>query len=360
MPEDLRLLEAKAIPVTEVIARLGIARLQKSGCEMIGPCPLCGGRDRFGINLRSNAFLCRRCDIRGGDQVALVQAILGCDFKGALEWLCGSTEVNASERARRLAAARRAAEKQARDSERYRQAAIEDARGIWDRAKGASLKEVKAYLAARGVAPDPWPGTLRALPDHPYVRKFKGEGLVTLHRGPALIAKCDGSDGHGSAVHQTWIDAARPGKKAVVQRGDEDFPSKMVRGSAKGAAIRLVQGDPGNDTLVMGEGIETTLSAWAAHSIPGAAFWAGISDVNMCGRRLGRGSAVPDLEDTRAFVPPSWVRRLVFIQDGDSDPKSTRAKMEAGLRRAMALRPGLVAQLVDPGEGVDLNDVLMR
>jgi hypothetical protein len=36
----------------------------------------------------------------------------------------------------------------------------------------------------------------------------------------------------------------------------------------------------------------------------------------------------------------------------------TRAKLEAGLRRAMAHRPGLVGQIVKAGDGVDLNDVL--
>ena len=47
------------------------------------------------------------------------------------------------------------------------------------------------------------------------------------------------------------------------------------------------------------------------------------------------------------------------MQDGDSEPRLTRAKLVAGLRRAMLLRPGLKAQIVHAGAGVDLNDVLM-
>ena len=31
----------------------------------------------------------------------------------------------------------------------------------------------------------------------------------------------------------------------------------------------------------------------------------------------------------------------------------------SGLRRAMALRPGLTAAIVHPGEGIDMNDLLM-
>jgi aconitate hydratase len=45
---------------------------------------------------------------------------------------------------------------------------------------------------------------------------------------------------------------------------------------------------------------------------------------------------------------------VIYVQDGDSDPKLTRAKLVAGLRRAMLLRPGLRAQIVHAGAGVDL------
>ena len=113
----------------------------------------------------------------------------------------------------------------------------------------------------------------------------------------------------------------------------------------------------------MAEGIETTLSAMVARALPGAAYWAGVDLGNMAGaRRLGPGlkyAGLPDLTDRDAFVPPQWVKRLVFVQDGDSAPKLTRAKLLSGLRRAMALRPGLTAAIVHPGEGIDMNDLLM-
>ncbi|APZ51243.1 hypothetical protein [Salipiger abyssi] len=100
---DPRLDEAKAISAREMVDRLGIVGLKASGGELIGPCPLCGGRDRFAINLSSHAFLCRRCDIRGGDNIALVMAVLGCDFRAALTWLCGDApaQVDPGELARR-------------------------------------------------------------------------------------------------------------------------------------------------------------------------------------------------------------------------------------------------------------------
>jgi hypothetical protein len=79
-------------------------------------------------------------------------------------------------------------------------------------------------------------------------------------------------------------------------------------------------------------------------------------------RETGKGlrfEGIPRMDDDQAFVPPEWVKRLIFIQDGDSDPKDTRAKLVAGLRRAMVLRPGLKGQIVHAGAGVDLNDLVM-
>jgi hypothetical protein len=94
-----------------------------------------------------------------------------------------------------------------------------------------------------------------------------------------------------------------------------------------------------------------------------AMFWAGIDLGNMSGQqKRGKGlrhAGLPDLQDDRAFLPPDGVKRLVFVMDGDSDPVETRAKLESGLRRAMALRPGVQGQLLRAPDGKDLNDVLM-
>ena len=116
----------------------------------------------------------------------------------------------------------------------------------------------------------------------------------------------------------------------------------------------------------MGEGIETTLTAFVAWSDllgPSVAYWAGVDLGNMAGRQRRvpgkRHSGLPDMSDRDAFVPPSWVKRLIYVQDGDSDYKPTRAKLESGLRRAMAHHQNLRGQIVMAGDGVDLNDVLV-
>ena len=369
MQDDPRLFEAQAIPISEVADRLQILGLNRAGSEMVGPCPCCGGKDRFAINTARNVWNCRIC-ATGGDGIALVRHVLGCDFKAALGYLCGEqrVELDPAERARReRAAAERKAQEDAR-AERYRERAIKDARHIWRQAVPADDTPVADYLAGRRVDPRRVTGTLpaclRYAEAHPYIKAIKGaKRAEVVFRGPAMIAAIQGPDGRARAVHQTWVDPARLGKKAEITVNGERLDSKMVRGAKKGGAIRLWT-PPGAEVLVMGEGIETTLSALVCEAVPGAAYWAGVDLGNMGGKAMRgkcmRYAGIPDMTDRFAFVPPEWVRRLIFIQDGDSDPKATRAALLCGLRRAMRLRPGLRGQIVHAGEGRDLNDVLRR
>lgn len=357
---------AHAMAIGEVADRLGIEGLRAASGERVGPCPVCGGRDRFSINARKNVFLCRQCDEGHGGPVNLVRLVMGCDYPAAIDWLLGEVDLGVSpeELARRAERARAVEAKRAGDAARYRRRAIKDAQAIWSRARDGNIGVVRAYLAARGIDAEMLPRVprvLRFIADHPYV-KVQARQLVTMHRGPAMIAAVQAPDGTVTAVHQTWVDRAPPHGKAQISYGGEAQAAKLVRGSKKGGAIRLYTPE-GANALVMGEGIETTLSALAARALPRAAYWAGVDLGNMSGQMLklgtGRWSGVPDLADREAFVPPPWVERLVFIMDGDSEPGMTRAKLEAGLRRAMAHRPGLVGQIVAAGRGVDLNDVLV-
>ncbi|WP_299686711.1 hypothetical protein [uncultured Tateyamaria sp.] len=366
---DIRLDEAKAIPVRDVVDRVGVVGLRQMSGELIGPCPLCGGRDRFGVNLRSHKFQCRKCDVRGGDGIALVMQVLGYDFKAALTFLCGDAPavIDPEEIARREAKAEQTKRQQEQAQARYRQNAIRDALSIWQRSRPGAQGVVRSYLTARGFAPDllrHLPNDLRFIWDHPYVKKIDG-ALVTAHRGPCMIAAIRQPNGDISAVHQTWVDTSPPHGKARIQHEGAALPSKMVRGSKKGGAIRLYTPKRFR-TLVIGEGIETTLTAlvgWGdVLGLDQTAFWAGVDLGNMSGRMTKlegtRFSGVPDMTDTDAFRPPPWITREIYVQDGDSHAKATRAKLECGLRRAMATVPGLRAQIVHAGDGVDLNDVL--
>ena len=364
-PEDPRRAEALAKPIGPVADQLVLQGLRRAGSELVGPCPACGGDDRFGINLRKGVFGCRKCGAKGG-VIALVMLVQGLDFRGALTWLCGeAVQISSEERAERLRVAAENRRAQEARSERERQASIRRGRAIWEAGLSPEATPVRSYLTLRGLGlgrVPRLPACLRYHPALPYMHEIGGTWRE-LHRGPAMLAAVQGPDGRFRAVHRTCIDLGQPKGKALILHPDtgEVLKAKKVEGSMKGGAIRLVRGT--GDVLVMGEGIETTYSAFAPGALPEASFWAGVSLGNMAGQRvMGKGqrfAGIPDMEDARAFVPPDWVRRLIFVQDGDSDPRTTRAQLEAGLRRAMILRPGLRGQIVHAGEGRDLNDVLL-
>lgn len=363
MRDDGRLRDAKAKPILEVADRLGVDKLRPAGHERVGPCPVCGGRDRFGINPGRGVFLCRVCNV-GGDVVQLVRHVQGCTLPQALDYLLGEAPAQIDpaelERRRKLAEAAEAKRQELEATMRAR--AIRDAREIWHAAQPGADSPAAAYLAGRGIRFPSWPPTLRFLPDHPYSLKRAGH-LAERYRGPCMVAAIQDARGRITAVHQTWIDPGNPGQKAQVGLDEAGQPliAKLVRGSKKGGAIRLSPLGPSGQ-LIMGEGIETTASALVAGVAPGAAFWAGVDLGNMAGRQVKlagtRYSGLPDMADGDAFVPPAGIVSLGFIQDGDSDPADTRAKLLAGIRRAQALRPGLRGWIAHAGEGADLNDVL--
>lgn len=365
MQDDPRLAEAQALPIAEIAGRLGLTSgLRRMSGELVGPCPKCGGHDRFGISLRKGQFLCRRCDIKG-DGISLVRAVLGLDFPAALSWLVGerNDQLDPAEAARRRKVAEEERRRKEKIAARERERAIRQAFATWQEGQPITSTPVADYLALRGLQAlaERAPSSLRFHPALPYMVQVDRHWLE-VHRGPAMLAEIVGPGGF-IGLHRTWLDLSQPKGKARIEHAGEVLAAKKTLGSVKGGAIRLVfsSGDP---TIVMGEGIETTGAAFVSAAYPQAAYWAGVSLGNMAGqRKLGQGlkyAGLPDLGDLDAFVPPKQCKRLIFVQDGDSDPKLTRAMLLAGLRRAQALRPGLKGFLVHPGEGRDLNDVIME
>jgi hypothetical protein len=56
----------------------------------VGPCPKCGGTDRFSISTKKQVFNCRQCGT-GGDIIELVKFLDGCGTRDAVEKLAGGT-----------------------------------------------------------------------------------------------------------------------------------------------------------------------------------------------------------------------------------------------------------------------------
>jgi len=317
--------------------------------ELVGPCPQCGGKDRFAINVRENVFLCRRCDIKGSGVIDLVMQTEGVTFVVACERITGRKAADPVAETR-MAELRTQAEAAERERERqanmYRERAIADGRAILRRTVPVAPGGiVGAYLAlVRGLdggridfrAPD-WAAQLhiRWIPEHPYW----DDGKV-LHSGPAMICGVQQPDGKFIGAHQTWIDLEQPKGKLVLLPDDKGRPrsAKKVRGSWKGGAIRLFTPEAPH-RIVMGEGIETTLTAYAHAFEPDTAYWAGVALGNMAD----------------FFVPPDCCQELVYL----TDEAESLPKLAKGFARIREARPALECFATPPlAGGRDLNSLV--
>jgi putative DNA primase/helicase len=83
--------EARAVDIGQVVNERGGLNLKASRRgELVGPCPQCGGDDRFAVSTKpgKQVFHCRGCHAKG-DVIALVQFLDGIDFEHACEKLSG-------------------------------------------------------------------------------------------------------------------------------------------------------------------------------------------------------------------------------------------------------------------------------
>lgn len=67
-----------------------LRKISRSG-EQAGPCPLCGGMDRF--HVKDDRFYCRQCYPRGGDVIDLVMLVENLPFLDACRALTGRSSV---------------------------------------------------------------------------------------------------------------------------------------------------------------------------------------------------------------------------------------------------------------------------
>lgn len=78
----------------DLLALIGDAtRLKRvsasAGGEYAGPCPMCGGKDRFHVQPARGRWLCRHCTGKWSDAIALHRALHHSTFEEAVRALCG-------------------------------------------------------------------------------------------------------------------------------------------------------------------------------------------------------------------------------------------------------------------------------
>jgi hypothetical protein len=276
---------ARAVRIEDEAHCRGIRLRQASKIESVGPCPICGGRDRFGINTRKQAFHCRGCD-RGGGVVQLVQLLDSCDFDTACRTLTREDRPAPPVKLTEPATA-------APDQETLARCA-----GVWRKAIPPEGTLVEPYLRNRGLLealPDISGRVLRFHPACPF-------GTDLLPCMLALFRSISGDEPVG--IHRTALTPAG-------QRID-----RKAWGSIEAAAIKLSSDAEIAAGLTIGEGIETTLAGMAIGFAPA---WA----LGSSGK-IGRFPVLPGVEC------------LTILVDHDDIAKSKRGAGQIQARECSA------------------------
>lgn len=377
--------EARAYPIGD----LADARdwPLRGNVERVGPCPRCGGRDRFGLNTHKNSFICRQCRPEGGGVIDLVIIADGCDFLAACETLTGrapprgqGTRLTPEELAERERERNEKAAARERLQEKFREDERQRCKRLWLGGKPAAGTIVEEYLARRRVSLPPrahlkFSPEVRLYVDRREIDPGTGKARVVsevVHTGPAMLAAILGPLGVFSGLHTTWIDLrASDGKARVPDPKTGEFvPAKKVRGSQKGGRIEL-QRHPAPRVLVVGEGIETTLSIRDdllehGRDLSDFAFWSAINLGNLGGPAADKVKHPTERDlanravkiqgptpDGVGIPVPDSVEEIVILGDGDSDPfLTTTTHARAAARWA---RPGRVIRVAMAPPGTDFN-----
>jgi putative DNA primase/helicase len=271
-----------------------------------GPCPLCGGRDRYRFSDKDGDgwYFCNQCG--AGNGLVLIRKKHGWDHKTAcdeIDKIIGglSAPVVGPNRSQC------SSERRARDIERLLAEATDQA-------------IVDTYLRRRGLSVSS--PVLRGHPDCPYFdadRKPSG-------RLRAILAPFIGPDGEIKTAHRIY-DAphlAKPERK-------KNMPAV---GTIRGGAVRLF--DCGEE-LAIGEGIETMLAVREVFGVP---VWACLT-----------------ANGVESFAPPAGVRHMHVYADNDTNCTGQKAAYTLANRLSICNKITVEVH-VPPIVGADWLDIL--
>jgi hypothetical protein len=215
---------ARLTPIENVLETRGV-RL-KGNRERCGPCPVCGGTDRFSINTTRQIFNCRGCGGKGRGAIDIVRFLDECDFRTAVETLAGK-HLNEP----RPVPVRPVLAKPVEDSREYQ---IAGALKIWGASVDPRGTLAERYLNGRGL-------DLGDDLASEVIRWHAGLGAMV-----ALFRNIETDE--PQAVSRTYLD------------GNARKTERKFLGPVGGAAIKLDADDTVLAGLHVGEGIETCMT----------------------------------------------------------------------------------------------------
>jgi putative DNA primase/helicase len=287
---------ARAVPVEAELERRG-NRL-RGRKQLAGPCPKCGGTDRFSVNTRKMLWHCRGCS-KGGDVIALVRHLDDSSFAAAIETLTGA------QRPHRVSEPKRSISSPSADEA----AQARKAGWLWSqRVPATPDTPVVKYLRKRGYT-GPIPPTIGWLPP----RGSHGDAMIAAFSIATEIEP--GIISPPTAVTGVHITRLTPDG---VKNPDADGVAKITLGPSIGQPIVI---SPPNDLLglAIAEGLETGLSVYQA---TGLGVWV-----------AGSAGRMPTIAD----VVPNYIECVTVYQESDT----------AGQRGAEELAQRLAARGIE-------------
>lgn len=258
-----------------------------------GPCPLCGGVDRFRFDDKEGAgtFYCNQCG--AGSGVTLLRKKHGWDHKTACDEIDKIIGAGVPE---------------PRPTKKENPA---NKRAALDRIIAGSTDPsiVRAYLSERGLKVVP--PVLMGHPSLPY----RPEGSY-----PAMVAPVTGPDGSLQSLHRTYLGDV-PEKKKLTPCVE----------TIKGGAVRLFEV---KERMGVAEGIETAIACSEIFKIR---TWAALSANNLA-----------------AFQPPEGIKRLLIFADHDTNFVGQKAAYDLAHRLAKDIPDISVKIPLLPGDWLDV------
>ena len=271
-----------------------------------GPCPMCGGKDRFRWDDQNGGggYHCSGCG--AGDGFNLVQKITGKTFSQI------ATEIDTIV-GRKFTGSAPGQALEPSLEEQYRQAMVR----VWsETVQITNPSPGWIYMVHRTCSPAPWAG----------FREHRAMGVAGTTY-PALVTKIASVEGKAVNLHITLL--GKHGTKA-----DIDPAKRVMRGKLPdGCAIRIGEAAP---RMGVAEGVETAISASIMYRMP---VWACVN-----GTLLSK------------WVPPDIAEEVFVFGDNDAN-FAGQSKAYTLANRLEVIHKRRVQVEIPLLSGMDWNDV---